>query len=309
MKALSLVARGRGPLVVLMYHAVADTGDDPFELAVAPHRFADQVAMLTREFEVVAANDVRTPSRAPRVVITFDDGYVNLLEHAAPVLAKAGAPAAFFVNTPRDGEREMWWEEITHALEPTPSCSFLEVDIGRRIAMDVRTPEARARAVQKLGVHLETLPGDQLASVLSSAYEQLGVSPRPCERHRRMSDAEIRSLHAMGPFEIGGHTPHHLALASLDDTAALAEMTASFEHLTGLLGRPPASFAYPFGNVGHTVSRQSAVLAERAGYRQAFTTEPRAVRRWFDPYLVPRLLAPDVDAGDLRGAILEAMGR
>jgi peptidoglycan/xylan/chitin deacetylase (PgdA/CDA1 family) len=290
-----------------MYHAVAHAGDDPFELGVQPDRFAEHVAMLTREFEVVGADQVRRASSAARVVITFDDGYVNVLEHAAPVLAAAGVPAAFFVNTPRDGAREMWWEELVHALEPAPACAFLEVDAGRPIAMDVRTPEARARALQKLGVHLETLTGDRIDAVLSSAYEQLGVTPRPCEHHRRMTDAEIRTLQAMGPFEIGGHTPRHLALASLDDAAALAEMTASFEHLTGLLGAPPASFAYPFGNVGYTVSRQNAALVARAGYRQAFTTDARAVPRWFDPYLVPRLLAPDVDADELRGAIVRAM--
>lgn len=303
------VRRGRGPLVVLMYHAVADTSSDPFDLAVPPEQFADHVAMLARSFELVEADAIRTPSAAMRVAITFDDGYVDNLEVAAPVLAAAGAPAAFFVNTPRPGPRDAWWDEIVHALEAEPPCEFLEVDVGRRIAIDVRTPDGRAQAVQKLGVHLETMTAPAIAAVLDSAYEQLGYEPAPCARHRRLRDDELLELRALGRFEIGGHTPNHLALASLDDHTAMAEITASFDHLTGLLGAPPASFAYPFGSVGHAITPAHARLVERAGFRQAFTTQSAEVGRLFDPFLVPRVQAMAIDADELHASITHAMGR
>jgi peptidoglycan/xylan/chitin deacetylase (PgdA/CDA1 family) len=292
---------------VLTYHAVADVADDPFSLVVGVERFSQHVAALARAFEIIPAEAIARPSSAARVVLTFDDGYVNNLEHAAPVLAAAVAPATFFVNTPRSGDREMWWEEITHALEPEPACDFLDLDVGRPIAIDVRTPAARAQAVQKLGVHLETLPAEGIASTLDAVYGQLGVDPRPCSHHRRMTDDEILALRSLGPFEIGGHTPNHLALASLDSATALAQIAASFGHLTGLLGSMPVSFAYPFGQLGYTVSTRDASLVERAGFRFGFTTVPRSVPRRFDPHLVPRLTVTDIGAADLVGTVLDAM--
>lgn len=173
--------------------------------------------------------------------------------------------------------------------------------------MDVRTPAMRAQAVRKLGVHLETMSAGAISAVLDDAYAQLGVAPQPCAFHRRMTDEQILELRGLGRFEIGGHTPNHVSLATIDEPVAQQEIRASFEHLTGLLGAPPTSFAYPFGNVGHTVSPQNARVVARVGYRQAFTTTPRAVPRWFDPYLVPRLDAGAVPAEVLCSSIREAM--
>jgi peptidoglycan/xylan/chitin deacetylase (PgdA/CDA1 family) len=89
-------------LRVLMYHKVNDLPGNPLSVPVGV--FDEQMAQL-RElgYTVVAldqvleyyANGTELPSRS--VLITFDDGYRDNLEHAAPVLERYGYPAVLFV--------------------------------------------------------------------------------------------------------------------------------------------------------------------------------------------------------------------
>ena len=104
-------------LRVLMYHKVNDLPENPLSVPVGA--FDDQLAQL-RElgYTVVSLDDVLafyrdgTPLAARPVLITFDDGYRDNLEHAAPVLQKHGYPAVIFVPIGYlDGGRPLPHEE------------------------------------------------------------------------------------------------------------------------------------------------------------------------------------------------------
>jgi peptidoglycan/xylan/chitin deacetylase (PgdA/CDA1 family) len=88
-------------LRVLMYHKVNDQWPNP--ITVPTGTFAEQMTLL-RElgYTVVSLGAVRDhyldgaplPDRA--VLITFDDGYLDNLEQAAPILVDHGYPAVIF---------------------------------------------------------------------------------------------------------------------------------------------------------------------------------------------------------------------
>jgi peptidoglycan/xylan/chitin deacetylase (PgdA/CDA1 family) len=89
-------------LRVLMYHKVNPLPDNP--VTVSPARFAEQMELLEElGYQVVDLDAVigfyvhgrPLPERA--VLITFDDGYRDNLEHALPVLERHGYPAVLFV--------------------------------------------------------------------------------------------------------------------------------------------------------------------------------------------------------------------
>jgi peptidoglycan/xylan/chitin deacetylase (PgdA/CDA1 family) len=89
-------------LRVLMYHKVNDVAGNPG--AVPTALFADQMARLqTLDFAVVGLDAVldhyvRGAPLPPRAtLITFDDGYRDVLERALPVLQRQGYPAVLFV--------------------------------------------------------------------------------------------------------------------------------------------------------------------------------------------------------------------
>ena len=127
--------------LVLLYHRVHDPADDPLGLAVAPGHFADHLAVLADEADIVPLDRIFDPTpRGRRVAVTFDDGYADNVETAAPILVDAGVPATFFVVT-SDPAIEFWWDRLDHLLgAPEPAVDRLDVVIaGRRLRADVRT--------------------------------------------------------------------------------------------------------------------------------------------------------------------------
>ena len=93
---------GERTLVVLMYHKVNDVLGNSVTVPVS--QFDEQLSQLGElGYTPVSLDDVLAyylrgvplPERA--VLITFDDGYLDNLENAAPILRRHGFPAVLFV--------------------------------------------------------------------------------------------------------------------------------------------------------------------------------------------------------------------
>ncbi|MEV7278353.1 polysaccharide deacetylase family protein [Streptomyces sp. NPDC093111] len=101
------------PLWVAMYHSIADSPDDPYQVTVSPVRFARQLHWLgdhglrgvsVRELLAAAAE-----GRARGLVgLTFDDGYADFLESAVPLLRRHGFTATVYVLPGRLGGDNAW---------------------------------------------------------------------------------------------------------------------------------------------------------------------------------------------------------
>ena len=76
---------------ILMYHRIAKVDLDPWGMCVTPENFAEQIHLIKKNGQVMALDelvDALRTGRQPKngIVITFDDGYVDNLTHALPVL-------------------------------------------------------------------------------------------------------------------------------------------------------------------------------------------------------------------------------
>lgn len=84
---------------VLLYHSI---GDRSWNGCVSPHKFEAQLAWIKSEHTPISYQQFRNwklsgqklPEKA--VMVTFDDGYVDNLELAAPILKKYKVPATLF---------------------------------------------------------------------------------------------------------------------------------------------------------------------------------------------------------------------
>ncbi|MFN8485761.1 MAG: polysaccharide deacetylase family protein [Anaerolineae bacterium] len=102
----------RGRLHVLAYHGISAHGGDP--LSLTPAQFAAQMTWLhDNGAHVVSLVEGlaclrRGDHRGPLVALTFDDGYADFGDHAAPVLAQYGFPATLFIVSDKIGQAADW---------------------------------------------------------------------------------------------------------------------------------------------------------------------------------------------------------
>lgn len=104
--------------VILLYHHVAD--DTPASTSISPDSFAEHMEYLANNHTVLglpkvikALRDGETlPDRT--VVITFDDGYENILTNAHPILKRHGFPYTIFINPDEIGsnQSQLSWEQV-----------------------------------------------------------------------------------------------------------------------------------------------------------------------------------------------------
>jgi peptidoglycan/xylan/chitin deacetylase (PgdA/CDA1 family) len=109
---LSRLRLGDVPLV-LMYHGIEKVSQDPYELCVSPARFSEQMTWLAehglRGVSIDTLVDAMRAGRARGLVgITFDDGYVNVLENAVPELLKHDFTATLFIVSGLLGGTNEW---------------------------------------------------------------------------------------------------------------------------------------------------------------------------------------------------------
>lgn len=116
MKDTGLISASRIP--VLMYHRVGDAHSDwERKYCVNPQGFAEHMQILARagwhavtidNFFAWLDSSIELPEKS--FLLTFDDGFLGVHEHAAPVLTALGWPATVFLVSQLIGQRDVWCE-------------------------------------------------------------------------------------------------------------------------------------------------------------------------------------------------------
>ena len=160
--------------LVLMYHGVAEAPEDPNHLFVSPARFAEQMAWLHRRglrgVSIAALVDAMRAGRQHGLVgITFDDGYVSVLETAVPELTRYGFGATAYIISGRLGGTNEWDEGPTWPLLSADGVRELAaagVEIGSHAATHMRLagvgPEHLSAEVHESRASLAALLGTEI---------------------------------------------------------------------------------------------------------------------------------------------------
>lgn len=288
-----------------MYHRVSAPRVDPFEICVKPEHFTDQVACLRAHFPMLSMDELaaglkgsRLPKRA--VVLTFDDGYADLLSYVAPVLASHKVPATTFVTVGGLGRRSaFWWDELARMLfkeRGTPLS--LQLTVGHE-TFTWHTQGLRRQTEMEIyyEIHrlLRPLSEMERHDALLALRSQSGPLPPAPQGDRPLSVAELRALASTGWMGIGAHTMTHPMLSAQPENTQRWEIMESRTRLEALVGESIDSFAYPHGDLGPSTAK----LVRECGFRLAFTAAAGLVRNRTDTYRLPRLAAPDCDGAAL----------
>ncbi len=308
--------------IVLMYHRVSEVDADPWQLAVRPAHFAEQLEVMSRTMTVrpltcLVSGWQRAFARRRTVAITFDDGYADNVRHARPLLEQHGFPATVFVVSGAMNERAgFWWDTLASALlsagplpprlEITVSGAALAFELGdddwsaadtaryRRWTMAEPAPTPRHHAFATVWRHLQTAGAREQQRAVETITGWAGRDGTTDGNARAMTPDEVAALAAGGLIEIGAHTVTHPVLGALPALHQREEIEGSRAALEAVVSRPVTAFSYPFGS--HTPV--TVDLVRRAGLSCACTTQPGRAGRQVSRFAIPRFHVPDIPGGE-----------
>ncbi len=286
--------------VILAYHRVCDLARDSHGLAVSPRVFDEQLAALRRDRTLVPLRDVALGTAPPSAVaLTFDDGYLDNLTLARPILQRWDAPATFFVTADALAPgHEFWWDRLERIAFAAPMSrrrarlravlrALPYVTRSPRLAWHLEAAvDPRHAANAQLWSLLRRLDEPRRQRVLRDLGAAAGVGDEVPASHRSLGEEELRRLAIPGLFEIGSHGVTHVSFVFLDAASQRRELSESKRVLERALGSPVDAFAFPFGESGDPSVETTRLVAD-AGYRYAVVHH---LGRAGDVYRLPRLM-------------------
>ncbi len=296
---------------VLNYHRICEDYDDYNFTNVTPKNFADQMEYIYKNFEVLPSekleNDEIFDDGPDSVVLTFDDGYRDVMTNVLPILDKYSMPVTIFISTECiDLDHENWTDTIVRAIFQGGSYKdnfTLKSGVFRGI-WNTDSIENRTKLYKNIRELLRIASKEERESIISE-LSVWGDIPQVARASRRiMTSEEIRLVDKVKGVTVGAHTVTHPFLASLDSDEIEWEMEASKRRLEEILGHQISYFAYPFGSYSDLTYR----ISVEKGYKMAFTSGAEGVLPDTDKMLIPRYSIRNYNRHDFISKIDEVFG-
>lgn len=297
-------ALAQSAAVILMYHSVLDE----------PERFADsigagivhavpvfkrQMELIARHFHPVALEDILSflqgekdlPRRA--VVVTFDDGFADNYEVAAPILARYGIRAAFYLTAGLIGTpKPPWYCRLRFAFSTTKKNEWRDPLTQRIHSLDGK--ESREKGLLSAFECCASSTGVEQEELVSRIESDLDSRLAGLASHSSfmMNWEQARKLAEQGHI-VGSHTLTHPNLAHVKNEESLRrEIVESRREIEDAIGSPVSHFSYPHPALNPQWSDRTVAMSVSAGYRSAVTTTPGPVYARSNPMRLTRIGAP-----------------
>lgn len=235
---------------ILLYHDLTPADRRPWrdhaEISTEPGHFREHLRYVSDHGRWVSPDEAygslsRNDVTEPLFLLTFDDGFASVSEHAAPILADLGIAPLLFLNGATLAGEHVHYRVLAAMLSAEDRSDAL-VEAVRESA-----PSRLARRV----------PSPQMvAAWLKRTYDPAWTDRVATAAYHRHHDAlprelflnceQVRSLIAAG-WQIGNHTWSHARLACLSPRQVTEELERNHDWLARTFGQTPKWVSYPYG--------------------------------------------------------------
>ena len=288
---LRLAAGFRDPgVAILMYHSVMENpaAQDALLGGIIHSRsaFRWQMELLAQQYRPVSLDQIKNyaggaekiPDRA--VAVTFDDGYADNYEVAAPILNEIGIPATFYVVVECVGQGKLPWPaRLRFVFRNTTKEAWNEA--GGTV-WPLQNRDQRESAYLRVCDLCCQLTGAAQEEYISHLEQALGASAPDRAGALMMNFEQVQGLTRQGHI-VGSHTMTHPNLAHVSPAEAQVELAESKRQLERQLESPVKHFSYPCPALPPNWTDKTAEQSRHAGYETAVTTDDGIVRKGDDP--------------------------
>jgi len=275
-------------LSILIYHQVLETPDNMRPGEPTQQQFDWQMALINNYFNPISLSEAlrllsQSALPANSVCVTFDDGYLNNLEVAQPILAKHNVPATVYVASAFSEGENMWNDQIMDLVAhyTGDSLNLSSVDMG---IVSLSNLEEKRQTAHKIIISLKCLPINER---LNKVQKLKSDNPCTLPKKKMMTPAQVKELADLG-VEIGAHSHNHPILSKLTDAQLESEISQNTKCLQQWLDKPIVHFAYPNGRPSIDFDDRAIAQLKKQGFESAVTTEMGFSTPKTDPLLLKR---------------------
>jgi peptidoglycan/xylan/chitin deacetylase (PgdA/CDA1 family) len=206
----------------------------------------------------------RSRVRRCRVLITFDDGYLDNYQLAFPILRTHRVEAVSFLPTGLVGScATPWWDRIAYLIRTETRRRFT---LRWQGTLDVN-PDANGskRSRWPVAAHFRKSENADTDYFFPELREATAASDPPAGLRRFLDWEEARAM-VRGGMAIGSHACSHTILSHLGTDAQLRELSASRTQIKERLGIEATTVAYPAGGAC-CFSASTEGMARDCGHR------------------------------------------
>lgn len=256
--------------IVLMYHGVPREGHLQLLDGAA---FERQIVFLKRNSTFIHAEQYafsRGSLRQRAVLLTFDDGFRNNAEVAAPILRRHNVPAVFFVASRHCTAGRYLWFTYLRMLRAFFPGSTVRLN-GKSISLKGADRERGIQEVTRQLLKLKPHPRATYDAIETQlpALESFVTNEILADEGQGMLPDQIRDLAQEPLFTVGAHTVDHPRLTRCEPDEVAHQLAHNKAWLESVTGKVCDQFAYPQADFDRSVLEQ----CRRLGFKQAFGTE------------------------------------
>ena len=278
--------RDRYALIVSYHYCHPREGFLKGTKSITPEQFDRELRVLKQNFTCTTVGRLVDPeSDLPETVavVTFDDGFKDVVEYALPILKRWEIPATVYCNSAPVAERRLLDVHRVHLLQARLGNEAFRAAFCRAVE---EHPGLRIEPTENL--HLENLyPYDDTATrqfkrllnfdvpyttariILGEIFRNYLGDEREFVEHLYLSADDLRRCQDAG-MEIGIHGEQHLTLSRLTEQEQRIEIERAAAYFGQTFGLEEFHFSYPYGAVGTWTDTTKSVLQSR-GFASAVT--------------------------------------
>lgn len=267
---LNSISGNRKGKRLLIYHGIIPNARTDINARfISSQQFEQHLIFFKNHFHLVSLEEYFQNNLHPEklsIAISFDDGYLNNLTTALPLLEKYQIPSSFFITTIRQAQYDYLWADLLDLYRYTGPKQFIFRDtIYTKNKHEYVCSKGSLKQLLKAG---DWTIKEELCEFIFHQNAFI-MNEKLFPYFKLMEEEGLRQLSKSELVTIGSHGLYHNCLSEISLLEAKKELEISKGYLEQTIQMEVSTLAYPDGSY----NRELIDLAEKAGYKKQLAVD------------------------------------